>query len=176
MRSPPDSARPDPTHARGLAVSPRPAPGTPPVPVTPSPGARVSLFRKTVTADAPTTAPGQVPVGLVSLVKTAAVSLEKTGLTGQRAAVYLALDHSGSMTPFYRNGSVQHLAEQALGLSANLDDDGTVPIVYFGSFAEDAIDSRLDNYAGIIDRTHPNIRWGSTDYAAAMRAVISEHQ
>jgi uncharacterized protein YegL len=128
----------------------------------------VSLLRKNPTAPAPT--------GMISLIKEAAVSLEKNGLAGRRAAVYLALDHSGSMRPFYNNGAVQRLAEQALGLSANLDDDGTVPVVYFGSQAEAPIDVRVDNFAGIIGRTHPGVRWGTTNYAAAMRTVINEHK
>jgi hypothetical protein len=114
--------------------------------------------------------------GLVSLAKTAAVSLEKNGLDGQRAAVQLVLDHSGSMAPYYANGSVQRLAEQALGLSANLDDDGSVPLIYFGSRAEQHDDARLDNYAGIIDRTHQAVRWGSTDYVAGMNAAITEYR
>ncbi|MFE0101211.1 VWA domain-containing protein [Streptomyces sp. NPDC059009] len=128
------------------------------------------------TGTGPAVSLSKVPPGLVSLTKTAAVSLEKSGLTGQRAAVYLVLDHSGSMYPYYEDGSVQRLAEQALGLSANLDDDGIVPIVYFGSDAEapDPID--LDGYAGVIDRTHAAVFWGSTDYAAAMRAVIADYQ
>jgi hypothetical protein len=114
--------------------------------------------------------------GLVNLAKTAAVSLEKSGLTEQRAAVQLVLDHSGSMYPFYADGSVQRLAEQALGLSVNLDDDGSVPLIYFGSDADTAEDIRLDNYAGLIDRTHPGVEWGSTNYVAAMHAAIAEHQ
>src|ERR1044072_3144333 len=114
----------------------------------------------------------RVRSGLVSRTKAAAVSLDKQGLTGQRAAVYLVLDHSGSMGGFYRDGSVQRLAEQALGLSANLDDDGTVPLIYFGTDAERPIEVSLTGYAGIIDRTHTAVRWGTTDYAAAMRAVI----
>lgn len=92
----------------------------------------MSLFRKN-TATAP--ANSSPAAGLINLTKKAAVSLQKAGLTGQRAAVYLVLDHSGSMTGFYRGGDVQRLAEQALGLSANLDDDGSVPVVYFGSQA-----------------------------------------
>lgn len=114
--------------------------------------------------------------GLVSLAKTAAVSLEKQGLAGQRAAVQLVLDHSGSMHPYYNNGAVQRLAEQALGLSVNLDDDGAVPVIFFGSYVEQYDDARLDNYAGIIDRTHPKVHWGSTDYVAGMQAAITEHQ
>lgn len=114
--------------------------------------------------------------GLVDLAKKAAVSLEKNGLSGQRAAVYLVLDHSGSMQNFYRDGSVQRLAEQALGLSVNLDDDGTVPAIYFGSYAEMAIDVDLRNYAGIVDATHQQVHWGSTDYVSAMRAVVAHYE
>lgn len=137
------------------------------------------LFRKprtTSTATGPAAAASAVPAGLVSLVKTAAVSLQKGGLSGQRAAVYLVLDHSGSMSNFYKRGHVQRLAEQALALSVNLDDDGVVPLIYFGSSAEAAIDVRLDNYADIVGRTHTDVSWGSTDYVAAMRAVINEHR
>lgn len=143
----------------------------------------MSLFRKT-TETTPVPAPAgqgpaisfdKVPTGLVSLTKTAAVSLEKAGLTGQRAAVYLVLDHSGSMTGFYRDGSVQRLAEQALGLSANLDDDGLVPLIYFGSRVDQAADVRLDSYQGVINRTHQNVAWGSTNYAAAIDHVVDSH-
>ena len=74
--------------------------------------------------------------GLVNLAKTAAVSLEKSGLNGQRAAVQLVLDHSGSMAPYYGNGAVQRLANQALGLSLNLNEDGSVPIIFFGLYVE----------------------------------------
>jgi hypothetical protein len=143
----------------------------------------VSLFRKN-TATAPVPAPAgsgpaisldKVPSGLVNLTKTAAVSLEKSGLTGQRAAVYLVLDHSGSMIPFYQNGSVQHLAEQALGLSANLDDDGLVPLIYFGSHVNQGEDVRLSSYQGVINRTHQTVGWGSTNYAAAIDYVVDLH-
>lgn len=116
------------------------------------------------------------PASLVNLVKTAAVSLEKHNLTGQRAAVYLTLDHSGSMHSYYQSGAVQRLAEQTLALSANLDDDGTVPLVYFSSSADVPIDVRVDNYQGIIDRTHTGVRWGSTNYAAAIQAVVQDYQ
>lgn len=133
----------------------------------------MSLFSKNT---APAPAVSSAPTGLVDLTKKAAVSLQKAGLTGQRAAVYLVLDHSGSMRTFYRDGDVQRLAEQALGLSANLDDDGSVPVVYFGSRAEEPFDVRLDNYAGAIDSTHQQVRWGSTNYVAAMNTVVNDYQ
>lgn len=119
----------------------------------------------------------KIPTGLVSLVKTAAVSLEKNGLAGQRAAVYLVLDRSGSMRRYYRDGSVQHLAEQALGLSANLDDDGTVPVVFFDSDAHPPAEVSLDDYEDRIDRLHRKLgHMGTTNYAAAMLEVIEHYQ
>lgn len=114
--------------------------------------------------------------GLVSLAKTAAVSLEKKGLEEHRAAVYLALDHSGSMKRHYASGAVQKLSEQALGLSVNLDDDGIVPVIYFGTDVEPTPTSvGLDSYQGIIDRSHSRVPWGWTNTAAAIRAVADLH-
>ncbi|MGW5231219.1 vWA domain-containing protein [Streptomyces nodosus] len=120
--------------------------------------------------------PSRVPAGLVNLTKTAAVSLRKQGLAGQRAAVYLVLDRSRSMSRYYRDGSVQHLAEQALGLSANVDDDGIVPTVFFDSDAHPAIEISVDDYQGSIDRHHKALgRMGSTNYFAAMDEVIEHY-
>ena len=129
----------------------------------------MSLFRKTTTVPASSTS-------MVDLTKKAAISLQKQGLTDQRAAVYLVLDHSRSMHHFYADGSVQRLAEQALGLSANLDADGTVPIVYFGSQASEPFDVNLADYEGVIGRTHPAVPWGSTNYVDAMETVLRHYK
>lgn len=123
---------------------------------------------------------GRVNVGksaphLVSLVKSAAVSLEKNRLAGHRAAVYLVLDHSGSMRKFYADGSVQRLAEQALALSVNLDDDGRVPVVIFSTEASVAVELDLDSYAGVLEDAHRPLKWGTTNYVAAMGAVVEHY-
>lgn len=113
--------------------------------------------------------------GLVSLAKTAAVSLDKKGLGGHRAAVYLVLDHSGSMQEHYSSGNVQKLADQALGLSVNLDDDGKVPVIYFADMHYAPVEAVLTHYQGIIGRTHGEAHWGYTNYAAAIDAVVDLH-
>ncbi|MDI6411054.1 vWA domain-containing protein [Streptomyces albus] len=114
--------------------------------------------------------------GLVNLYKSARVSLEKAGLEGQRAAVYLVLDRSGSMRPYYKNGTVQHLAEQTLGLSANLDDDGTVPVVFFSTEVDGIAELGLDDYHGRIDALHEKLgHMGRTNYHLAMQAVIDHY-
>ncbi len=121
----------------------------------------------------------KVPAGLVSLAKTATVSLEKNGLSGLRAAVYLVVDRSYSMHPYFADGSVQHLADQALGLSVTVDDDGTVPLVMFDSRPYPLVDIHLDQYAGIVAQQHEfhgGVRtMGGTQYTIAMRAVIEHY-
>lgn len=115
--------------------------------------------------------------GLVDLYKTAKVSLAKRGLGGERAAVYLVLDQSGSMRRYYKDGTVQHLAEQTLALSAHLDDDGVVPVVFFDKVAHPAVDVGLTRYEGRINEEHQRLgHMGTTDYAAAMEAVIAHYR
>ena len=140
---------------------------TPPAaPSGPVGTAGVSLDK--VTAEAP---------GLVSLYKAAAVSLGKYGIAGQRAAVYLVLDHSGSMARYYQDGSVQRLAEQVLALSAHLDDDGVVPTVFFSWKAHPVVEIGLTDYQGRIDREQRACgRMGTTNYASAMEAVIKHYR
>ncbi|MFF9279561.1 VWA domain-containing protein [Streptomyces griseosporeus] len=149
----------------------------------------MSLFRKNPAPPAATTAEpvshtpaislDKVPSGLVSLAKTAAVFLEKNGAAGQRAAVYLVVDRSGSMSTYFRDGSVQHLADQALGLSVNVDNDGTVPLIFFDSRPYPLVDISLDRYQGVVADQHTlhggEATMGGTQYAIAMRAVIEHY-
>ncbi|MFI6084935.1 vWA domain-containing protein [Streptomyces sp. NPDC051217] len=115
--------------------------------------------------------------GLVSLYKTAAVSLAKHDIGGQRAAVYLVLDRSGSMRPYYKDGSVQHLAEQTLALAANLDDDGVVPVVFFSTEIDGTAEIGLDDYRNRVSALHRGLgHMGRTNYHVAMQAVIDHYE
>lgn len=113
---------------------------------------------------------------LVSLYKSAGVSLRKHGMDGQRVAVYLVLDYSGSMKPYYKDGSVQALADRVLGLSANLDDDGRVPVVFFSTDIDAETDIELADHQGRIDRIVAGLgHMGKTSYHLAMDAVIDHY-
>ncbi|TLQ46585.1 vWA domain-containing protein [Streptomyces marianii] len=113
---------------------------------------------------------------LVSLYKSAAVSLAKHGLSGRRAAVYLVLDYSGSMRQYYGDGSVQALADRVLGLSAHLDDDGRVPVVVFSTDIDAETDIELADHEGRIDRIVAGLgHMGRTNYHLAMDAVIDDY-
>ncbi|MFK0172659.1 VWA domain-containing protein [Streptomyces sp. NPDC090306] len=131
---------------------------------------------------APEPAPAAPPTGAgISLLKeTARVSLEKRGLGGLRAAVYLVVDRSYSMAGYFRDGSVQHLADQALGLSAAVDDDGIVPLVFFDSQPYPVVDITLDQHAGVVAQQHQLLggedTMGGTRYSLAISTVLEHYQ
>ncbi|APY88816.1 VWA domain-containing protein [Streptomyces alfalfae] len=113
---------------------------------------------------------------LVSLYKSAGASLREHGLDGARAAVYLVIDYSGSMRPYYRDGSVQALADRVLGLSAHLDDDGRVPTVFFSTDVDAVTDIALDRHRGRVDEIVAGLgHMGRTSYHLAMDAVIDHY-
>jgi hypothetical protein len=113
---------------------------------------------------------------LVSLYKTAGASLARHGLDGQRAAVYLVVDYSGSMKPYYQDGSVQALADRVLGLSAHFDDDGRVPVVFFSTDVDAVTDIALADHRGRIERIVAGLgHMGKTSYHLAMDAVIDHY-
>ncbi|MFJ4680581.1 VWA domain-containing protein [Kitasatospora sp. NPDC088783] len=147
------------------------------------------MFKKFFTSAAPAAgpaAPAAAPAGsasvslrkdIVTLTKSAQESLASNDLAGQRAAVYLVLDRSGSMSRHYRNGTMQYLGEQALGLSRALDDDGRVPVVFFSTGLDGTTVLDLDNYAGRIDTAHRQLgAMGRTNYTRAIRAVIEHYR
>lgn len=109
--------------------------------------------------------------GLVSLAKTAKISLEKRNLFGTKAKVAVVMDYSGSMSREYSSGRVQNLTERILALATQLDDDGAIDFFVFDSSAAYLGEVPLDNYAGAVTRLTEGRRMGTTDYAGAFRLV-----
>lgn len=113
---------------------------------------------------------------LVNLYKAAGESVRERGLSGERAAVYLVLDRSGSMRPYYRDGTAQHLGEQVLALAAHFDDDNRVPVVFFSTDVDGIADLTLGGHTGRINKLHENLgHMGRTNYHWAMDAVIDHY-
>ncbi|WP_274036562.1 VWA domain-containing protein [Streptomyces sp. MMBL 11-1] len=140
------------------------------------------MFRKLLSRTAPAQPPAstRAPAGrssVTDLTKKAAVSLTKHGLSDQKAAVYLVLDRSGSMRPHYRDGNVQYLAEQVLGLARNLDDDGQVPVVFFSTGIDGATVISPGDHGGRIQAAYQRIerRMGRTHYERAIQHVVKLH-
>ncbi|TXC97921.1 VWA domain-containing protein [Streptomyces sp. ISID311] len=155
------------------APAPAPAPEAKPEPeAKPTPAAAAATDPKAADTTAPTT-----PPALDSLVKSAAAVLDKHGLATQRAVVYLVLDRSGSMRNYYKDGTVQNLAEQALGLSARLDEAATVPVIFFSTDIDGTADLDLTHYEGRIAELHAGLgHMGRTNYHWAINAVVEHYK
>lgn len=114
--------------------------------------------------------------GLLAPARQAGQALADRGLTGRRAAVYLILDHDWHMEELYESFAVQAFAERVLALSVNLDDDGTVPVIFSSGREPFLEEIRLDNYRGRIGQLHTQVDWGWGNVADAMRRAISHYQ
>ncbi|MFF9052132.1 TerD family protein [Streptomyces erythrochromogenes] len=107
----------------------------------------------------------RVAPGLLSPARQASKALVDRAITNQRAAVYLILDHDLHMEELYESFAVQAFAERVLALSATLDDDGTVPVVFSSGREPFLEEIRLDNYRGRIGQLHTQVDWGWGDVA-----------
>lgn len=112
--------------------------------------------------------------GSVSLTKkfeAAGVSLEKSGLVGQRAEVILVLDVSGSSRQLFKRGYPE-LVERFLAAALHFDDDGTIPAYLFDTSLHEAPDITLANFqtwTGEVFKRRDI--WGGTMYAPPIEAI-----
>ncbi|MGW4757554.1 VWA domain-containing protein [Streptomyces chartreusis] len=114
--------------------------------------------------------------GLLDPARQAGQVLVNRGISDRRAAVYLILDHDWHMEELYESFAVQAFAERVLALSANLDDDGTVPVVFSSGREPFLEEIRLDNYRGRIGQLHTQVDWGWGNVADAMRRAVGHYQ
>lgn len=151
----------------GVDVDPEPSAVPLPAQTRTTPGQATAVDLTKVERQAP---------GLLAPARQAGQALAARGMTGRQAAVYLILDHDWHMEELYESFAVQAFAERVLALSANLDDDGTVPVIFSSGREPFLEEIRLDNYRGRIEQLHTQVDWGWGNVADAMRRAVSHYQ
>lgn len=116
---------------------------------------------------------------MISFVKDVQVVLEKKKLQQVKARVALVLDITGSMRPYYKNGTVQKVVERILAVASQFDDDQALDIwVYDHRFSRlpSVTEKDFENYVNRTILENNTIeKFGRNDEPLVMRDILAKY-
>lgn len=102
--------------------------------------------------------------------------LEKKPLQNLTSRVGVVLDYSGSMSPLYKNGTVQAVLEKLFPLALQFDDNGEMELWIFDDHFHRLENITMDNYYGYIENNVINkYNMGCTEYAPVLKDIYSKY-
>lgn len=105
------------------------------------------------------------------------VELRKQNVTMTKARVVFALDHSGSFSWAYENGTIQKITERLFPIAMEMDDDGEMDFMLFDSRyknLEAVTMNNLGNYVKDVILKKGGY-YGGTSYAPVMNAITEKY-
>lgn len=105
------------------------------------------------------------------------VILEKKNLHQTTARVVFVLDHSGSMRPLYKDGTVQNTLERIFPVALRFDDDGEMQFYLFDTVYQELDPVSLKNLDGYTENVilKKMGKYGQTRYAPAMNTILHRY-
>lgn len=108
------------------------------------------------------------------------ISLEKKtsfNLMKHTARVFVALDYSGSMSRFYRDGTVQTILSTLMPLALQFDDNGELDVWLFDDGKRRIKGMTLKNFDSYVDNEILAHNWvmRCTSYAPVIKDMLNEH-
>jgi len=113
---------------------------------------------------------------LVPLVASSRLTLKKRKLEDHVAKVVLVLDISQSMSPLYRNGKVAELVAKTMALGFNIDEDGDLEVIAFGTHSHYAGTYNISNYRDCVsDILSKYPLEPGTDYSQPFKMLMDKY-
>lgn len=91
----------------------------------------------------------------------------------QKARVAIAVDYSGSMRSFYKDGTVQAILEKILPIALEFDDNGTLDVWLFDDYFRRMPGMNINNYYDYVQKEILDKRYhmGGTNYAPVINDI-----
>lgn len=99
-------------------------------------------------------------------------------LSNHKARVFVVIDRSGSMSPQFRNGSVQNILTRLLPLALRFDDNGELEVYVFNEGCNQMESMHMGNYENYVKQCIIRKGYGpsgGTMYAPVIRDTIKDY-